>query len=266
MRRVLQVTLLIGLWPALAALAIAMIAEGFLIAAIGLGLLVLVGVWAVDAFVPTLGRAAVRRGPPSPPHAAPRVALTFDDGPSPDTPAVLRALRDAGVRATFFMLGRHVELHREIAASVVEAGHAVGNHTYSHRSLALASPKTIDAEIDRAEGVLVGLRGFTPLFRAPRGFQGPLVRASLRRRGLRLIGWTRGAWDSEPRSAAAIAMAAIGKPRDGDILLLHDGAGTSGYVRRDQTAAAIPAIVAAYRARGFRFVTVPEMLGERAAG
>jgi peptidoglycan/xylan/chitin deacetylase (PgdA/CDA1 family) len=85
----------------------------------------------------------------------------------------------------------------------------------------------------------------------------------LRARGLRLVAWTRGAWDSERRLASEIAALATAHPKDGDILLLHDGAGTPGEQRRDRTAEAIPMIVEAYRRRGFRFVTLTEML-ERA--
>ncbi|MFI5246340.1 MAG: polysaccharide deacetylase family protein, partial [Gemmatimonadales bacterium] len=196
-----------------------------------------------------------------PPGAPPRVALTFDDGPSMDTPAVLAALEREGIRATFFILGRHAEQHPQLVRSIALAGHEIGNHTWSHRVLALARPGQLAAEIDRTQQLLARLCLRAPrLFRAPRGYQGPLVRAALRRRGLALIGWTRGAWDSERRAATDIAALAAAKPRDGDILLLHDGAGTPGEQRRDRTAEAIPLIVREYRRRGFRFVTVPELL------
>jgi peptidoglycan/xylan/chitin deacetylase (PgdA/CDA1 family) len=220
-------------------------------------LLIAFALWGVDAFVPALSPWAVRRGPPAPAGSAPRVALTFDDGPSSDTSAVLRALAAEGVKATFFMLGRHIEQWPEVARAVAAAGHAVGNHTYSHRVLSLCLRREVEREVDATQALLPRE---TRLFRAPRGFQGPVVRAVLRARGLRLIGWTRGAWDSERRTAQEIARAATARPRDGDILLLHDGAGTRGEQRRGPTAEAVADIVRAYRASGFRFVTLPELL------
>jgi peptidoglycan/xylan/chitin deacetylase (PgdA/CDA1 family) len=261
-RRIAQVVLLVGGWVALLAACVLGIAQGHWFLMLGVLALVTLAVWLVDAFVPALSPFTLRRGRRAI-LGPPRVALTFDDGPSEDTPAVLAALAREGIRATFFMLGRHVEEHPEVARAVVAAGHAVGNHTYSHRVLSLCSGKTVAEEIERTETLLkaLGARN-VKLFRAPRGFQGPHVRRVLRDRAMWLIGWTRGAWDSEPRPVNQIASAAAHDPKDGDILLLHDGAGTTGWQRRDHTAAAIPDIVKAYKARGFRFVTVLEMLND----
>lgn len=221
------------------------------------------GLWAADAFLPAVGLGAVRRLPRVPVGSPPRVALTFDDGPSWDTPLVLAALAHAGVRATFFVLGRAAQKLPEHLRAVLADGHEIGSHGWSHRRLALASPAVIAHEIDSAQCAIAAACGLAPrLFRAPHGFQGPLVRSALRRRGMRLVAWTRGAWDSEPRPPGRIAEAAAARPRDGDILLLHDGCGSTGvWRRRDHTAAAVAGIVEAYRKRGFRFVTLGEVLG-----
>jgi len=259
-RRIAQVVVVASSWLALAVVAGHAVAHTARAAWAPVALL-LVTVWAVDAFLPAVSPWALRRGRPVPPGAQRRVALTFDDGPSPDTPAILAALAAEHVPATFFMLGAHVEKRPEVAQAVAAGGHAIGNHTWSHPVLSLVGPRRLARELDRtAEALARAGVGRTPLFRAPRGFQGVLVRRCLRERGLRLIGWTRGAWDSERRPAADIAAAATANPRDGDILLLHDGAGTAGEQRRDRTAEAIPLVVRAYRERGFRFVTVPELL------
>jgi peptidoglycan/xylan/chitin deacetylase (PgdA/CDA1 family) len=237
------------------------ITQGRSLSWFALALLLMAAAWALDSFVPALGLEAVRRGRRVPAGQQRRVALTFDDGPSADTPAVLGELHHAGIRATFFVLGRHAELYPELIRDMVRSGHVVGNHTWSHRILALCPRRVIAEEIDRTQALLTALGAASErLFRAPRGFQGIFVRPLLRARGLRLIAWTRGAWDSEPHAPAEIAARATRRPRDGDILLLHDGTSTPLPASRAATARAIPLIVAAYQSRGFRFVTVPELL------
>jgi peptidoglycan/xylan/chitin deacetylase (PgdA/CDA1 family)/uncharacterized membrane protein YbhN (UPF0104 family) len=204
-----------------------------------------------------LSGASLRAGRPD----RPEVALTFDDGPGPDTPAVLDALDAAGVRATFFMLGRAAEAHPELVREVARRGHLVGLHGHSHRKLHLASPRTVTEELGRGEEA-IRAAGVTPapFFRAPHGFKGFALGRELRRRGLTLVGWTRGVWDTERPGADAIAERACERMRGGEILLLHDGCGTPGLdPRRDQTAAAVGEIVRRWREAGFDFVTVDRL-------
>lgn len=260
-RRIVQAALAIGLWLLLTGAAVLRMTQGRRGGWVALVMLLFAGAWTVDAFVPALGHGAVRRGRLARPGQPRRVALTFDDGPSSDTPAILAELNRAGIQATFFVLGRHAELHPDLIRDMLQRGHVVGNHTWSHRLLALSPSRVVEDEIDRTQALLTSLGAAGErLFRAPRGFQGSLVRRVLRTRKMQLIAWTRGAWDSEPRAPAEIAARAARKPRDGDILLLHDGASTPEPVSRAATAKAIPLIVEAYRSRGFRFVTVPELL------
>jgi peptidoglycan/xylan/chitin deacetylase (PgdA/CDA1 family) len=260
-RRVAQASLAVGVWVFLLGAAVLRITQGRLLSWLALGLLLVVGAWALDAYVPSIGLGAVRRGRQVRRGHPRRVALTFDDGPSADTPSVLAELDRAGVRATFFVLGSHAELYPELIRSMVRAGHVVGNHTWSHRALALAPRRVIAEEIDRTQELLKALGAAQEkLFRAPRGFQGSFVRQVLRSRGLKLIAWTRGAWDSEPLGPVEIAARATRKTHDGDILLLHDGASTPAPASRAATARAVPLIIAAYQSRGFQFVTVPELL------
>lgn len=195
------------------------------------------------------------------------VALTFDDGPGPDTPAVLAALEAAGVRATFFVLGRAAERWPEQVRALARHGHLVALHGHSHAKLHLASPRTIAAELDRgAAAVRAAGVAPAPYFRAPHGFKSALLRNALRRRGLALVGWTRGVWDTARPGAEAIAARACARMRGGEILLLHDGCGErpgdpepGAAGRRDQTAAAVPEIVRRWRAAGYRFVTIAEL-------
>ncbi len=226
--------------------------------ALSLGTLVLAAA-ALHALWPPfdLSGASLRRGD----RRARRAALTFDDGPSDDTPAVLDALDAAGARATFFVLGAAAERRPALVREVARRGHEVALHGHSHRRLALAGPRTVAAEIDRGREA-IRRAGVEPalLFRAPHGWKGPFLGAALRRRGLRLVAWTRGAWDTERPGPAAIAERATRRSRPGEIVLLHDGCGTDEIdPRRDQTAAAIPEIVRRLRAAGLELVTAGEL-------
>ena len=132
----------------------------------------------------------------------PVVAITFDDGPSPDTtPRVLDALRDADARATFFILGRHAEQHPKIVERMVREGHEIANHTYSHGILVFAGAREITRELLRTHRLLLASGAPPPrLFRAPHGFRNPVVVRVARRLGYRVVGWTKGC--STPRCRA----------------------------------------------------------------
>ena len=105
------------------------------------------------------------------------VALTFDDGPSPDTtPRVLDILRAEGVRATFFVLGKHAERHPEIVERIVREGHELGNHGYDHGILAFAGATQVHRQLQRTERLLRRAGGPpVRVFRAPHGFRSPFV-------------------------------------------------------------------------------------------
>jgi len=212
------------------------------------------GLAALHVFWPRfdLGGGSLRRGA----RGDRRVALTFDDGPSDDTPAVLDALDRAEARATFFVLGEAAERRPELVREIARRGHELALHGHTHARLAFAGPRTVADEIDRGRDAIrrAGVEP-APFFRAPHGWKGPFLGPALRSRGLRLVAWTRGAWDTERPGAAAIAERASRRPRAGEILLLHDGCGTRGIdPRRDQTAAALPEIVRRWRGAGHALV------------
>lgn len=187
------------------------------------------------------------------------VALTFDDGPNPEaTPRILDALGEAGVRATFFLLGRHVERWPALARRVHESGHALGNHGWYHRKLHLASPARARDDLLRGTRAIEDATGATPrLFRAPHGFRAPWVSAIAASIGQRTVGWSLGVWDSDRPGVDAIVARTLAGSRGRSIVLLHDGDGYDAEGDRLQTAAAVPVIVAGLRARQFRLVTVP---------
>lgn len=185
------------------------------------------------------------------------VALTFDDGPwQKGTPKVLEILRQQKVPATFFMIGRHIQMYPQIAQQVVAAGHGIGNHTWSHK-FKPASPEEIIAEIENTTYLLkkaTGLR--TDLFRPPGGhLHNGLVDYANQKKYLTVM-WTVDPADSKPKTTRQHILDHVLKAtKPGSIILLHDGGGD-----RSATIQALPQIISGLRSQGFSFVSIPELL------
>jgi peptidoglycan/xylan/chitin deacetylase (PgdA/CDA1 family) len=198
---------------------------------------------------PVFGRPLTRvRGEKS-------VALTFDDGPNPDaTPLILDALRDRGVKATFFILGRHAEQWPDLVKRVADEGHAIGNHGWFHRKLHFKSPAYVRRDLELGTAAIERACGVRPrLFRAPHGFRAPWVSAIARSLGQRTVGWSLGVWDSDRPGVEVIADRTVNGAHPGSILLLHDGDGYDPRGDRMQTARAVPLIVDRLLSQGYRF-------------
>jgi uncharacterized protein (TIRG00374 family) len=195
----------------------------------------------------------------------PMIAITFDDGPSPEwTPGVLDALRDAGARATFFALGRQVRAHPDIARRIVDEGHELASHGDDHSLLVFAGPRAIVHQFRAAEaslGEAVGGRA-SKLFRAPHGFRNPFVSAIAGQQGYRMVGWHGAVFDTARPGVDAIVARCRNVLRPGAILLLHDGDGSGQGGDRGQTVEAVPHIVASARERGLEPVTVSQLAEE----
>lgn len=187
------------------------------------------------------------------------VALTFDDGPNPEaTPLILDALRDRGVKATFFILGRHAEQWPDLVKRVAHEGHGIGNHGYFHRKLHFKSPAYVRQDLTMGTEAIRRVTGVTPrVFRAPHGFRSPWVTSIARSLGQRTVGWSLGVWDSAKPGVDVIAQRTVEGARNGSILLLHDGDGYDPQGDRMQTARAVPLIVDRLLAQGFRFALFP---------
>jgi peptidoglycan-N-acetylglucosamine deacetylase len=183
------------------------------------------------------------------------VALTFDDGPNPDaTPVVLDALAARGVKATFFILGRHAEHWPDLVKRVADEGHAIGNHGYFHRKLHFKSPSYVRQDLALGTAAIERASHVKPsLFRAPHGFRSPWVTAIARSFGQQTVGWSLGVWDSDRPGVESIARRTVEGAKPGSILLLHDGDGYDPSGDRMQTAHAIPLIVDRLLAQGYRF-------------
>ncbi len=199
---------------------------------------------------PVFGRPITRLG-----TSGRAVALTFDDGPNPNaTPMILDALAERGVKATFFILGRHAEQWPDLVRRVADEGHAIGNHGYYHRKLHFKTPSYVRDDLTRGTEMIERASGVHPrLFRAPHGFRSPWVTAIARSLGQRTVGWSLGVWDSDRPGVDVIADRAVDGARPGSILLLHDGDGYDPRGDRVQTARAVPIVVDRLQASGYRF-------------
>ncbi len=192
------------------------------------------------------------------------VALTFDDGPGPSTPAVLDVLRRAQVPATFFVVGKQVVAEPEMLRRVLAEGHALGNHTWSHKMPRAATgwnPPKLAGELERTSRAIFHVAGLKPcLFRPPGGIVKGADRVS-RRAGLSVILWsvdTRD-WADPPTGSKSFAAvirkrATAGLDEEHPVILLHDGGGDQAT-----TVAALAGIIDDYRAHGYRFVTLDKM-------
>ncbi len=188
------------------------------------------------------------------------IALTFDDGPNePYTSQILSILEKYKVHATFFVLGQNAAQLPETIQHILADGNVIGNHTMDHAPLVFKSRDDIKKEIDGWEQVLQGVTT-DKLFRAPHGWKSPFLSSVLREKGYRLIGWTRGVWDTDIPGVDVLFDRITRDPENGMILLLHDGAATLLGGDRSQTVAVLPRVIEAYQKLGYRFVTLPEML------
>lgn len=187
--------------------------------------------------------------------------LTFDDGPNPRaTGPILETLAAAGVPAAFFQVGAHVRRFPDIARRVAAAGHAIGNHTFSHVKLHRRGPARVRAELQQAHDTIAQVTGQAPrVFRAPHGYRNPFVTREVRRLGYTVFGWSFGVWDSARPGADVIRRRVARHLAPGAIILLHDGDGYDPAGDRMQTAAALPGIIADARARGYEFRPLAEL-------
>lgn len=183
------------------------------------------------------------------------LALTFDDGPDPVfTPQVLEALARYDVKATFFVIGRHVDAHPELVRRIVASGHAVGSHGFSHAILRGVWPGEIATELERSDVALYHAAGIrTRLFRHPGGMQGAFLPFMAKAGGWRVVVWSVDPRDYTQPGAEEITRRVLDGAHRGAIVLLHDGSPT-GDRPRGQTVAALPAILEGLRGRGYRFV------------
>lgn len=189
------------------------------------------------------------------------VALTFDDGPAANTDTLLQILQRYNVRATFFLTGQEINANPAMAGRILMAGHALGNHSFSHRAMVFKSQTFIKAEIERTDSAIRAL-GYTGTiyFRPPYGkklFGLPYYLSKTDRVTV--------TWNVEPDSKDADPVAILANVKEhvvpGSIILLH-----GMYSARMATVAALPGIIEWLQQQGYTFVTVDELLRKTGVG
>lgn len=152
------------------------------------------------------------------PGAQQQVYLTFDDGPHPEmTPWVLQQLEEYQAKGTFFMTGENATDHPDLVEQVRQAGHSIGNHTWSHCSGWKTRTTTYLEDIQQAQNVLKAR-----LFRPPYGELMPWQARQLQRQGLQVVMWSRLAYDWQPHLNREESLRQLSGAKAGDILLFHD--------------------------------------------
>lgn len=190
------------------------------------------------------------------------IALTFDDGPTESTLALLDYLESEGAMATFFQCGMNVRRLPHIAGRVVAAGHELGNHTFSHPHLTFRSPEFIDREITEAQKIIQFETGITPmLLRPPYGFRWHGMRAVQQKLSLLGVMWTVMGYDWR-WSSKRIADYVLARSFPGGIICLHDGRGVQRNPDVSQTLTAVRTIVPVLKDLGYKFEVVSDILRE----
>jgi polysaccharide deacetylase family sporulation protein PdaB len=187
------------------------------------------------------------------------IALTFDDGPDPVfTPKVVDILDKYDVKGTFFVIGKSVEEYPETAKLIVERGHEIGNHTYSHTNLGHIEKDLIQEEVDKAQEAILSATDTQPcLFRPPHGTYNDTVVDIVRDMGYRVVlwSWTQDTIDWCNPGTNYIINKVLNNAHSGDIIIFHDAGGD-----RSQTVMALEPIILELQKRNFQMVTVSELL------
>jgi peptidoglycan/xylan/chitin deacetylase (PgdA/CDA1 family) len=200
------------------------------------------------------------------PASTRQLALTYDDGPNdPYTLRLLEVLARHDVRATFFLIGRYIRQRPDIARELVNAGHAIGNHTFTHPLLIFRSAAEVRREIADCEAALAGIRpaAHPLLFRPPFGGRRPEVFRIARELGLQPVMWTITGYDWKAPSAEYIEQKLAPKVRGGEVILLHDGGHKNFGADRSLTVEATAKFIHRYQSEGHKFVTIPEMMAQQ---
>jgi peptidoglycan-N-acetylglucosamine deacetylase len=196
-----------------------------------------------------------------------RIALTFDDGPNPEqTPRLLELLARHDAKATFFLIGKWAEREPGLIREIVAAGHAIGNHTYSHPTMPAHGAKRIRDELRRcreaveASGERLSMIDGAALMRPPYGRRRPGTLRTMRADGYVPVTWSITGYDWRAHTSAKRITRRCKRAQEGDIILLHDGADTEPAADRSKSVDSAEAVLEHFGPQGYRFVTVPELV------
>jgi peptidoglycan/xylan/chitin deacetylase (PgdA/CDA1 family) len=202
----------------------------------------------------TLG--SVWRGP----RTGRKVALTFDDGPDPEqTPRVLDILAAHGAKATFFLIGERAARAGALVRRIAAAGHDLGNHTWSHRSLWVSGLQETGRQVRQGHDAIAQAAGAPPrFFRPPWGMTNLALFAALRGLGTPCVFWTAQTEGRSPASPGLQVQRARRRAGPGAILDLHDADGVRGAGAR--LVEALPAMIGMLAAEGYSLAPLRDLL------
>lgn len=179
----------------------------------------------------------------------PVIALTFDDGPSSYTKAIIDILNAYGVNATFFVLGNKVEIYSEIIRESIESGNEIGNHSYNHKQLTRLSSIEIQEQINKTQTIINEVSGYTPTLLRPT--YGEINKKVRNNSNLKIVLWNIDSLDWKKKNSEKIAEHVINKAKDEGIILMHD--------TMERTSKAIKIIIPELLEKGYQFVTISEL-------
>ncbi|MEH2449196.1 MAG: polysaccharide deacetylase family protein [Nostoc sp.] len=184
------------------------------------------------------------------------IALTFDDGPWPESTAqVLDILKKNQIKGTFFLIGQNVKNNPGLVKREIAEGHVIGNHTW-HHWYQFFNPQAAAYEINHTADLIYQVTGIkTNLFRPPGGIMHNGVAAYARNSKYAIILWSSDSVDYSRPAVPKLINNVFRKAKPGGIVLMHDGGGN-----RSKTVQALPEIIANFRKQGYSFVTIPELL------
>ncbi len=201
------------------------------------------------------------------PVAGKRIALTYDDGPNPIyTPRLMEVLDRFGARATFFSIGMWAEREPGLLRELHAAGHAIGNHTFTHPTMPMLSMDAVKDELRRcraaveASGVEFSRAGDGMLMRPPYGRRRPATLRAMREEGYQPVTWSITCFDWRKTATRRSIARHAAHAGEGDIILMHDGNNLEPAADRSRSVAATEDTLNRYAAEGYEFVTVPEIV------
>lgn len=187
-----------------------------------------------------------------------QVALTFDDGPSIYMDEILDILKENDVKATFFLIGSHVEKYPETIKRITEEGHEIGNHSWSHRNFSKLTADEIRQELDKTTEIIVSTGGkASNLFRPPYGNNSEESVAIIHDHGYNIVNWSVDSKDWSGVSVNRILANVQSRLAPGSVILMH----CSGKKKAmTNILSALPKVIALIREQGYEFATVSEVL------
>ncbi|XZF15347.1 polysaccharide deacetylase family protein [Chitinophagaceae bacterium MMS25-I14] len=182
------------------------------------------------------------------------VALTFDDGPAPQTAAILDVLKKENVPAAFFTIGKNAAANPGLVRRWHEEGHVVGNHSYNHGfNFDWQSARAMQAEIEKTNETVSQIAGVRPkLFRPPYGVTNPNLAKAVQRSGMYSIGWNLRSFDTTAKDPEQLLQKILRSLKGGDIILLHDSMAITKEI--------LTSLITETRKKGYIFIRVDKML------